>query len=419
MVVARHRRVRRGRAEVLTDGQNPATDATQVLERRDQLVALFAKADHHAALGRNVRRVPLRPLEQLQRSRIAPPRARHAIETRHGLRVVIEDVGTRIEDRAQRRLAALEVGDEHLDAAAGQTFARFADGVCEDRGAAVGQIVAINRRDHDVVEIQRRDGVGDPARFCRVDRRWPAMRHRAVRAGARADVAEDHEGRGAVVPALADVRALRFFADRVEIQLAHQALEPQVARRAGGAHLQPVRFGSSRWRRRSGRQRNDTGHLSVLYRPVALFHHVDVRVRWPDTDPAGIVWFGVFFRYFENAEEDLFLRLGRDRYEMLRTLKVFMPRTSLQSRFRSPAKLGDQLSVGVGVAEITDRRVGFTFDIHERGTDRLICEASYRVACVDAETFAPRPFPPEIAALLEPARTTHAEPRTTNGASRS
>jgi acyl-CoA thioester hydrolase len=82
-----------------------------------------------------------------------------------------------------------------------------------------------------------------------------------------------------------------------------------------------------------------------------------------------------------------------------------MPRTSLQSRFRSPAKLGDELSVGVGVAEITDRRVGFAFDIHERGTDRLVCEASYRVACVDAGTFAPRPFPHEILQLLAPART--------------
>jgi acyl-CoA thioester hydrolase len=115
-----------------------------------------------------------------------------------------------------------------------------------------------------------------------------------------------------------------------------------------------------------------------------------MRVMWSDTDPAGIVWFGVFFRYFENAEEELFLRLGRDRFEMLRSLKVFMPRTSLQSRFRSPAKLGD---------------VGFAFDIHERGTDRLICEASYRVACVDAATFAPRTFPDEILQLLTPART--------------
>ena len=137
---------------------------------------------------------------------------------------------------------------------------------------------------------------------------------------------------------------------------------------------------------------------------MPLFHHLDVRVMWSDADPAGIVWFGVFFRYFEHAEEDLYRRLGSDRTLLLRELGVFMPRTSLQSRFRSPAKLGDELSVGVGVAEITDRRIGFAFDIHERGTGRLICEASYRVACVDAKTFAPQAFPAELVTLLDPAR---------------
>src|SRR3954447_8409410 len=117
---------------------------------------------------------------------------------------------------------------------------------------------------------------------------------------------------------------------------------------------------------------------------------------WSDTDPAGIVWFGVFCRYFEHAEEDLYRRLGADRTAMLHTLGVFMPRTSLQMRFRSPARLGDELSVGVGIGEMTDRRIGFVFDIHERGTDRLICDASYRIACVDARTFEPQPFPAAV-----------------------
>ena len=67
---------------------------------------------------------------------------------------------------------------------------------------------------------------------------------------------------------------------------------------------------------------------------MPLFHHVDLRVLWADTDPAGIVWFGVFFRYFEQAEEELFRRLGRDRTQLLADLTIFMPRTSLQSRFR-------------------------------------------------------------------------------------
>jgi YbgC/YbaW family acyl-CoA thioester hydrolase len=139
---------------------------------------------------------------------------------------------------------------------------------------------------------------------------------------------------------------------------------------------------------------------------VALFHHIPVRVMWADTDPAGIVWFGVFFRYFENAEEELFRRLGSDRTVLLGALKIFMPRTSLQSRFRSPARLGDEIAVGVGVSSMTERRVEFAFDVRERASDRLICEASYRIACVDAQTFTARAFPAEITNLLRTALPT-------------
>jgi YbgC/YbaW family acyl-CoA thioester hydrolase len=134
-----------------------------------------------------------------------------------------------------------------------------------------------------------------------------------------------------------------------------------------------------------------------------LFHHLHLRALWTDADPAGIVWFGEFFRYFEHAEEDLFRQLGRDRTSLLRELGVWLPRTSLQCSFRSPARLGDELSVGVGITEMTERRISYAFDVREQGTDRLISEASYRVACVDAATFQALPIPTEVRALLQPA----------------
>ena len=65
---------------------------------------------------------------------------------------------------------------------------------------------------------------------------------------------------------------------------------------------------------------------------MPLFHHIDLRVMWPDTDPAGIVWFGVFFRYFENAEEELYRRLGSDRWHR--------PGPGAQPRSRSGADPG-------------------------------------------------------------------------------
>jgi YbgC/YbaW family acyl-CoA thioester hydrolase len=143
---------------------------------------------------------------------------------------------------------------------------------------------------------------------------------------------------------------------------------------------------------------------------VALFHRIPLRVLWADTDPAGIVWFGVFCRYFEQAEEDLYRHLGADRTRLLAELDVFMPRTSLQMRFRSPARLGDDILVGVGISAMTDRRIEYAFDIHERGTNRLICEASYRVACVSATDFTGRAFPEPVTTLLKRALVHHPDP---------
>ena len=86
----------------------------------------------------------------------------------------------------------------------------------EMRRAEVGEVVAIDRRDDDVAELQRVDGARDLDRLLLVRRLRRAVGDVAVAARARAGVAEDHERRGAVVPALADVRAVRLFADRVQ-----------------------------------------------------------------------------------------------------------------------------------------------------------------------------------------------------------
>ena len=125
-----------------------------------------------------------------------------------------------------------------------------------------------------------------------------------------------------------------------------------------------------------------------------------VRVHWADTDAAGVVWHGNFFRWFESAEEELYRALGRPRQALLEELGILMPRVDVQARFKSPARPDDLLTIGVAVSELSERRIGFAFDVREYGTDRFLADGGYRLAVVQTSTFKSVPVPPVLADLL-------------------
>jgi YbgC/YbaW family acyl-CoA thioester hydrolase len=131
------------------------------------------------------------------------------------------------------------------------------------------------------------------------------------------------------------------------------------------------------------------------------FYRSLVRVRWADTDAAGVVWHGNFFRWFEGAEEELYRALGRPRQALLGELGILMPRVDVHARFKSPARPDELLAVGIALSELSERRIAFAFDVREHGTDRFVAEGGYRLAVVDTATFQGVPVPAALAELLE------------------
>src|SRR6185503_16724149 len=93
----------------------------------------------------------------------------------------------------------------------------------------------------------------------------------AERAAARADVAQDHERRGAFAEALGDVRARRFLTHRVQLLVAQDALDVVEARvRGRGAHADPRRL---RQQRRRGVAAHDADRLVLALFLDAGFTH--------------------------------------------------------------------------------------------------------------------------------------------------
>jgi acyl-CoA thioester hydrolase len=131
------------------------------------------------------------------------------------------------------------------------------------------------------------------------------------------------------------------------------------------------------------------------------FYRCLVRVHWADTDAAGVVWHGNFFRWFESAEEDLYRALGRPRQALLEKLGILMPRVDVHATFKSPARPDELLSIGVAVSELSERRVGFSFNVHEHSTERFLAEGGYRLAVVETTSFKSVAVPPELVELLQ------------------
>ena len=140
------------RLQVLADGEEVDVGRAQVVHHLQHLLALLAQAHHDARLGEHGGRQLLHLLQQPQRGEVARARADLEIEPRHRLEVVVVDVGPRLHHGLDRALLAQEVGGEHLDGGRRRARPDGADGLREMLGAAVGEIVAVDRGDDDVLQ---------------------------------------------------------------------------------------------------------------------------------------------------------------------------------------------------------------------------------------------------------------------------
>ena len=131
-----------------------ARHAYEVVEELEDLVLALADADHDAGLGDGALR--LDAAEQLHRALVARAGAHGGVAPAHGLEVVGDDLGLRVDHHLEGGLVALEIADEDLDGHPGARLADADDRLGPDARAAVGQVVAVHARDDDVLEPQRR-----------------------------------------------------------------------------------------------------------------------------------------------------------------------------------------------------------------------------------------------------------------------
>ena len=130
-------------------------------------------------------------------------------------------------------------------------------------------------------------------------------------------------------------------------------------------------------------------------------HHTEVRVRFGDTDPYGIVYFVSYFRYCHRAIEEFLRACGlppRRPSKMFR--KGFgLPIVEAWGRFRRPSSYGDLLRIETRIQEVRAKAVVFRFEFYPETGRELLAEGTATLVAIGPDWRA-RELPERIKAAL-------------------
>jgi len=125
----------------------------------------------------------------------------------------------------------------------------------------------------------------------------------------------------------------------------------------------------------------------------------ELRVRYGECDPQGIVFNANYLAYFDVAVTELWREAAGGWQVMIdKGVDVVVGEANL--RFRSPARNDDLLTVSAAVSHFGTTSLTLSLWIH-RG-DELLVEGTLRQVFVDVKTFVKTPIPAWMREALEP-----------------
>ena len=126
-----------------------------------------------------------------------------------------------------------------------------------------------------------------------------------------------------------------------------------------------------------------------------------IQTYWADTDAAGVVFFPHFFRFLEQAEEDMFRSNGIERHKFLEEHQVWFPRVEAFAKYLAPIRNGEAIRVRLTPTITGSRSIRYDFEIVGDANDARLAHGYLVIVCVDRANFKSTPMPDEIRQVLE------------------
>jgi acyl-CoA thioester hydrolase len=128
------------------------------------------------------------------------------------------------------------------------------------------------------------------------------------------------------------------------------------------------------------------------------FRH-QLRVRYAECDPQGVVFNAHYLAYFDTNINEL-LRAALGSYQAMLDRGVDLVVAEAQLQFRAPARFEEQLTLEIGVARLGTTSITSEHRITRDGD--LLVEGVTRHVVVDPRTLGKTPIPPWLRSQLQP-----------------
>jgi len=137
-----------------------------------------------------------------------------------------------------------------------------------------------------------------------------------------------------------------------------------------------------------------------MKRPTANSFTTQLKVRFGDVDPAGIVYFPKIFDYIHEAFEDLWEEHVEVRYyHMIQEKGLGYPLVHSEVQFKSPLHFGDRPTVRITCFKLGRSSIGLRYRF-QLG-DTLCIEACMTVVCVMLDSLKAIEIPAAYRAKFE------------------
>lgn len=131
----------------------------------------------------------------------------------------------------------------------------------------------------------------------------------------------------------------------------------------------------------------------LCYNPlVSNTHTIDIRVRYCECDPMGLVHHTVYPIWFEMGRTEM-LRARGGSYAQMEADGLFLVVTRLELRYRKPARYDELLTLETTLRDVGHVKVEHAYRLR-RGHDELVVGET-TLACIDRSGKV-QPVPPQI-----------------------